>query len=76
MASITSSGTVLLSDIRTVFGGSNPVRLSNYYANATTGYTSGITGIPNLGSIITLQHFRGKSKGAANGQGLTQQQAQ
>jgi len=48
-------------DISNVFGGTDPISLSEYYANATPNYTSGISDIPNIGSAISLSQFSGKS---------------
>jgi hypothetical protein len=48
--------------ISNVFGGTDPISLSEYYANANPSYTSGVSGIPNIGSAISLSQFSGKSK--------------
>ena len=45
-----SSGAISLENIQTVFGGTNPISLSEYYANANLAYTVGVSGIPNIGS--------------------------
>ena len=43
------SGTVIsFSDLQAVFGGEYPINIDEYYLNASTGYTSGVTGIPNI----------------------------
>ena len=60
--SLPSTGQISLSNIQTIMGGTNPISLSEYYQNASQGYTSGITGIPNINSVISLNMFRGKSK--------------
>jgi hypothetical protein len=57
-----STGSISFSNIQTEFGGANPISLSEYYLNSGTGYTSGISGIPNTSSSISLSQFRGKSK--------------
>jgi len=57
-----SSGAISFANIQTVFGGANPIGLNEYYLNASTGYTSGVSGIPNIGSSISLSQFYGKSK--------------
>jgi hypothetical protein len=59
-----SSGPIKFSEIRAEFnssGTNNLIKFSNYYANATTNYTAGINGIPNIGSSINLSYFYGKS---------------
>ena len=57
-----SSGEISFANIQTVFGGTNPISLSEYYANANTSYTAGVSGIPNIGSAISLNQFYGKAK--------------
>jgi hypothetical protein len=57
-----STGVISLSNIQTEFGGTNPISLSEYYQNAASGYTSGISGIPNGGGVISISNFYGKSK--------------
>lgn len=57
-----SSGAISFANIQTVFGGANPIGLNEYYLNASTGYTSGVSGIPNIGSSIALNQFYGKAK--------------
>lgn len=59
---IPPSGTVWFSKIRTVFGGVNPVRIRDYYFDATAGYTSGIAGIPARGAVFSIRDLRGKAK--------------
>jgi hypothetical protein len=59
---ITSSGKVSLNNIQTEFGGTNPIRMSEYYTNNGSGYTSGISGIPSSGTTIRVSQFYGKSK--------------
>ena len=61
---IVASGAVSFSDIQTEFGGTNPIGIDEYYQNAPTSYTTGVAGIPNIGSIITMDLFYGKSKAA------------
>ena len=60
--SLPSTGQISLSNIQTIMGGTNPIALSEYYQNASTGFTSGISGIPNINSVIKLSTFQGKSK--------------
>jgi hypothetical protein len=61
-----SSGPISFSNVQTELGGVNPISLSEYYANASTGYTTGISGIPNTGEEISLSQFYGKSSGVPN----------
>lgn len=42
------------------FGGQNPIKLSEYYTNASDGYTNGVAGLPGSGSTINVSSFRGK----------------
>jgi hypothetical protein len=63
------SGAVKFSDIQSVLGGTNPIKFSEYYANATEGYATGVSGIPNKNALIRMSVFRGKSK-PASGNGL------
>ena len=60
--SIPNTGEVKFSNIQTVFGGTNPVSISEYFTNANPTYTTGVTGIPAIGSSISISGFRGKSK--------------
>ena len=60
-----SSGQISLNNLQTVFGGTNPINFSEYYLNAVTGYTSGVSGIPNIGTQIALSNFYGKTKTVA-----------
>lgn len=61
-----STGTISWSQIQAVMGGTNPVSLSEYYANATPSYTTGIPGIPNIGTTLSLSMFAGKAKFTVN----------
>ena len=56
------TGPLALSQIQSEMGGTNPISMSEYYANAGTGYCSGISGIPSTGSSVSVSHFAGKSK--------------
>lgn len=69
MSTVPSTGVVKFSDLKAIFGGTNPIRLSNYYANASSGFTTGVTGIPNIGTKISINLFKGKAKGGS-GNGL------
>ena len=57
-----SSGQISLNNLQSVFGGTNPINFSEYYLNAATGYTRGVSGIPNIGTQIKLSQFYGKTK--------------
>ena len=63
-SSLPSTGPISFLDIQTIMGGTNPISSSEYYQDASQGYTSGITGIPNINSVISLNNFRGKNKAA------------
>lgn len=60
--SIIPSGAVKFSDIQNVLGGTNPIKFSEYYADAMEGYSTGVDGIPNRNALIRMSMFRGKSK--------------
>lgn len=57
-----ASGQITLANLQSVFGGTNPINFSEYYQNALTGYTSGVSGIPNIGTQISLSNFYNKTK--------------
>ena len=61
-----SSGQISLNNLQSVFGGTNPINFSEYYLNASTGYTRGVSGIPNIGTQIALSNFYGKTKAVAS----------
>jgi hypothetical protein len=65
----TTGNAISLSQVQTEMGGANPTSMSEYYANASSGYCTGITGIPNTGASISCSQFLGKSKTIA-GNGL------
>ncbi len=57
-----SSGQMSLSNVRAQFGGSEPVRMSDYYQNALqSNLTQGVVvaGVPAVGSSISLSNFYG-----------------
>jgi len=56
------SGAVKFSDLQTALGGTNPISMSEYFADSTSGYSTGVSGIPNKFSAIGMSVFRGKSK--------------
>jgi hypothetical protein len=62
-----STGKISLSDIQTMFGGTNPIGMSEYYNNNASGFTTGVTGIPNSGATISISHFYGKAKPSSGG---------
>ena len=61
-----TTGKISLSDIQTLFGGTNPITMSEYYNNNASGFTTGVTGIPNSGATISISHFYGKAKPAVS----------
>lgn len=63
--SLPASGPISFSEIQRVLGGSNPISLSEYYANAAGGYAAGVPGIPSTGVPIPVSAFRGKAKPVA-----------
>lgn len=60
------SNAVSLSQVQTEFGGTNPISISEYYANANPNYTGfavgGTSTIPNISSPFKFSYFWGKSK--------------
>jgi hypothetical protein len=61
-----TTGQISLSNLQTEFGGTNPINFSEYYLNASTAYTNGVSGIPNIGTQISLSQFYGKAKAVVN----------
>ncbi len=57
-----ASGAISFTNVQTEFGGVNPIGINEYYANSVTGYTTGVSGIPNTGVSISLNQFYGKAK--------------
>lgn len=57
-----SIGEISFLDIQNEFGGTPPISMSEYYVNAVESYTSGVSGIPNIGAAIDMFTFRGKAK--------------
>jgi hypothetical protein len=49
-----------------MFGGTNPITMSEYYNNNASGFTTGVTGIPNSGATISISHFYGKAKASSS----------
>lgn len=43
-----SIGEISFSDLQTEFGGVNPIEIIEYYQNSSTGYTTNVSGIPNI----------------------------
>lgn len=60
-----ASGEISFNDLQSVFSGTNPIDFNEYYKNASTGYTADVSGIPNIGTTISLDNFYSKSKTAA-----------
>jgi hypothetical protein len=56
-----ASTNVGLSTIQTALGGENPIYISEYYANATPGYSIGVAGVPSTSSQIGIGNFTGKT---------------
>jgi hypothetical protein len=50
------------SQIKNEFGGLMPIFLNRYYSNSSTGYTSGVAGIPASGTPLKVGTFRNKTK--------------
>ena len=46
------------SQIQLSFGGTNPIKASEYYANSTPNYTSNVRNVPNRGSSLSISVFR------------------
>lgn len=62
MATLPSSGPLGLSNVASVFGGTAPFIMTNYYAGAASGFVpAGTSGIPTSGQM-NLSSFWGKSK--------------
>jgi len=59
------SGAISFADIQTIFGGTNPIGLNEYYTNDASGFTTGVSGLPSTGSAISLQQFYGKAKNSS-----------
>lgn len=55
---ISQTTTTNFSDLQLAFGGTNPINLSEYYANSIPNYTSNIRNIPNSGNTISISQFR------------------
>ena len=65
MSTLPSSGALGLSNVASVFGGTAPFFMTNYYAGAASGFVpAGLSGIPASGQM-NLSSFWGKSKPAA-----------
>lgn len=55
------TGPLKFSDIQTEFGGTNPISMSEYYKDASTGYASSVSDMSVKGTAINVGKFRGKS---------------
>lgn len=64
--SIPATGAVSFLDIQTVFGGTPPISMLEYYSNDSSGYTASVTGIPATGNPMSMSNFKGKSKQVSN----------
>ena len=62
MMVLQSTGSITFSQIQTEFGGANPISMSEYYLNASSGYAANVSGIPNTGSELKCSQFLGKAK--------------
>lgn len=60
MGTLQSSGAISLNDIQTVFGGTNPIGMNEYYAGGVN-VPAETSGIPTSGTIA-INQFYGKSK--------------
>jgi hypothetical protein len=58
-----SSGTIYFNDISKEFLGVSNLQnnLSNYYTNAPSNYTTGVVGLPSIGTTLYASTFYGKS---------------
>jgi hypothetical protein len=54
MSTLQSSGAISLNDIQTVFGGTNPIGMNEYYTGGVN-VPAGTTGIPTSGTISINQ---------------------
>lgn len=64
MATVPASGVCSLSNLQAAFGGQlAEVSLSSFYANTSQGLWT--TGVPSIGSRISLSNFRGKFQGGS-----------
>jgi hypothetical protein len=68
-----SGDPIAFSHLQAVFNGEDPISIDEYYQDASTGYTSGVTGIPNINSgtpninsPISLYMFYDKAKPASS----------
>jgi hypothetical protein len=58
-----ASGTpIKFSEIQSEFGGTNPISISEYYNNGSSGYVVNIDGISNTTNPIQISKYYGKSK--------------
>jgi hypothetical protein len=55
---ISSNEPINFSTIKFAFGGTTPIRLSNYYANNINNYTANANYIPNSGNSFSISKFR------------------
>lgn len=57
-----TTGQISFQDIQDEFGGEHPIALDEYYSDSSSGFTTGVDGIPISGTEIGLAAFRGKEK--------------
>lgn len=53
---------IAFSQIQTEMGGSNPISMSEYFADDASGYCSGVSGVPARGNPLAMGGFRGLAK--------------
>lgn len=58
---IPTNGPIKFSDIQTIFGGTAPISISEYYKDAAGGYTSNVSDMVVRGQPINIGKFKGKS---------------
>jgi hypothetical protein len=60
--SIPNSGAISFINLKNVFGGEIPIKLSDYYQNSTKAFTKDVISIPVISNPLSISIFRGKSK--------------
>jgi hypothetical protein len=63
MSIMPASGEISMSNLQQVFGGTFPIGMDEYYSNAATQHSIGVSGIPVIGNVISINAFYGKRKG-------------
>lgn len=59
--SLPTTGLTRFSDVQNIFGGTNPIFLSEYYNNSSSGYVNNNNNIPSNG-FISIRNFLGQSR--------------